>query len=103
MGPSIERNEGTQVVAQVSSVTEPYAPRLYAIGLTTTMLARDEEHALRKIGNALIARTMPNKSHSAAALSADSQISVEQIPLKSGFAKARDTSSEVNRAHFVRG
>lgn len=102
-GPAIERREGTQVAVQASTLAEVYDPRLYAIGITTTMLARDEEHALRKVGNALIARTSAGKSNSAASLSADSQVSIEQVPLKSGFAKARDTSAEVNRAHFVRG
>ena len=102
-GPVIERAEGSQVVIQQQTSSEPYDPKLFAVGLSTTMLAKDRDHALRKVGNALVASATVGKSHSAASLSADSTITVEEIPRSNGYAQARDVSQEVNRAHMVRG
>lgn len=103
VGPVIARDERSQMVPQQKTLIEPYDPRLYAIGVATTMLAKDEEHALRKLGHAMISRATEGKSHSGAALSADSMISIEEVPRSSGYATARDVSSEANRAHVVRG
>ena len=100
---TIEREENTQQVTGVPSVIEQYNPNLYAVGITTTILATDEEHALRKVGRALMARSSEVKSQTAPMLSEDSTIQVEEIPKSSGFVRPRDVSGEVNRAHFVRG
>jgi hypothetical protein len=102
-GATIKRIENTQQVVGVPSMIEQYNPNLYAIGITTTILAADEEHALRKVGRALIERTSEVKSGTAPMLSEDSTIQVEEIPKNSGFVRPRDVSGEVNRAHFVRG
>lgn len=102
-GPVIEREEGSQPVYQQQTLTEPYDPKLFAIGITTTMLGKDEEHALRKLGHAIISRATEGRSHSGASLSADSTVAVEEIPRSNGYASARDVSNESNRAHVVRG
>jgi hypothetical protein len=100
---TIKRIENTQQIAGVPSMTEQYNPNLYAVGITTTILAADEEHALRKVGRALMERTSEVKSGTAPMLSADSTIQVEEIPKSSGFVRPRDVSGELNKAHFVRG
>jgi hypothetical protein len=99
----IERDERSQVVAGQPMITEPYDPKLYAVGITTMMLAKDEVHAMRKVGHALLSHATEGKSHSGAHLSEDSTIAIEEVPRSSGYAKARDVFSESNRAHFVRG
>jgi len=103
IGPVIERPESSQIVHQQQILSEPYDPKLFAIGISTTMLAKDIDHALRKVGNAILSRATVGKSHSGAPLSEDSTITVEEVPRSSGYAKARDTSHESNRAHVVRG
>jgi hypothetical protein len=100
---TIKRAENSQQVVGVPSLIEQYNPNLYAIGITTTILAADEEHALRKVGRALMERTSEVKSGTAPMLSEDSTIQVEEIPKSSGFVRPRDVSGEINKAHFVRG
>lgn len=102
-GPVVEAGERTAAVPQAKTTIEQYDPHLFAVGVTTTMLAKDEAHALRKVGSALIASATEGRSHSAASLSDESQIRVERIPKSSGYAKPRDVSNESNRAHLVRG
>jgi hypothetical protein len=102
-GPLVKRDENVKEMPQAKQSIEEYDPRLYAVGIATTMLAKDEEHALRKVGHALINRIKTTKSHSGATLSEDSTVTVEQIPMSTGHAKPRDVSGEKNRAHFVRG
>lgn len=101
--PNIERADGTTPVPQAKQSIEKYDPHLFAVGITTTMLAKDREHALRKVGNALVASATQGESHSAAKLSDDSTITVEQIAKSSGYALPRDVSKESNRARMVRG
>lgn len=99
----IKRKENTQEVGSVTAEQEVYCPNLYAIGIATTMLGADEEHVLRKVGRALIARATEIESHGAPQLSEDAVVNIEQVSKSSGYARPRDTSSEINRAHFVRG
>lgn len=105
--PVIERDSRSQVVAGQKrfSDTEQQTFNLYAVGVSTTVLAVDEAHALRKVGRALIARVTDGGANSAAAsfLSEDSTVLVEKVPKSSGYAAPRDVSSEVNKAHIVRG
>jgi hypothetical protein len=103
VGPVIERDERSQLVPQQQSRIEPYDPHLYAVGITTTMLAKDETHALRKVGHALVSHASVGQSHSGARLSEDSTIVIEEIPRASEYAKARDVSNEANKAQMVRG
>ena len=103
VGPVIAREERSQIVPQQKTITEPYDPKLYAIGITTTMLAKDQEHALRKLGHALVAQGTEGKSHSGASLSSDSTVVIEAVPMANGYASARDVSNESNRAHVMRG
>lgn len=103
VSPSISRDEGSQVVPQQKLLTQRYEPKLFAMGVTTTMVAKDQGHAIRKLGYALISSVTEGKSHTGALLSQDSTVTIEEIPLKDGFAKARDVSNEVNKATFVRG
>ena len=67
------------------------------------MLAKDEEHALRKLSHALMSHATGGHSHSGASLSADSTVEIEEVPRANGYATARDVSNEVNHAHMVRG
>ncbi len=101
--PVIDRGERTERVPQAKSVIQAEQPKLFAIGVTTTMMGLDSTHALRKVGHAILSHTTPGKSHAGATLSEDSTIQVEQIPFSSGFARPRDVSTESNAAHFVRG
>lgn len=101
--PVINRETRSQIVAQQRTAVEEYDPHLYAIGISTTMIGKDEHHALRKLGHALIAQATEGRSHSGAALSADSTLTIEQVPFASGYARPRDVSNEINRAHFVAG
>lgn len=102
-GNQINRPDGTVPVNQMGTKIENNDSKLYAIGITTTMIAIDEKHALRKVARAILVSTSDVKSHSAGSLSDDSTIKVEQIPFGSGYARARDVSGEINPAHFVRG
>lgn len=99
----IDRPEGSQPVPSLHMQTEQYRPKLYAVGIVTTMLACDENHALRKVGSAISGRGSIAKSFNAPKLSEDSSVTVEQVALSTGFARPRDVSAESNRAHFVRG
>lgn len=103
VGPVIARDERSQVVPQQQTLTEPYDPKLFAIGITTTMLAKDQEHAMRKLGHALVCHATEGQSHSGASLSADSTVAIEEVPRSNGYTNARDVSNEANRAHIVRG
>lgn len=101
--PVVEKNESTALVTQSFSENEKYDPILFAVGITTTMLAKDENHAIRKVGSALINSATEGNSHSGASLSDDSQIQIEAIPKRSGYAMPRDVSNESNNAVFYRG
>jgi len=101
--PVIERGDRSESVPQAKSIIQSEPPKLFAIGVTTTMVAQDSTHALRKVGHAILSRTSPGSSHAGASLSDNSTISVEQIPFSSGYAKPRDVSNESNHATFVRG
>jgi hypothetical protein len=101
-GPVIHVGERSQVVQQQPVLVEPYQPRRFAVGIVTTMIARDELHALRKVGNALIDKGSTTISHAGAALSEDSQVTIEEVPLSSGFARARSAEGEATRAHVIR-
>jgi len=101
--PLIKRTDGTPTVKQMSTGQEKYDPNLYAVGITTTMIGKDEQHALRKVGNAILASATDGKSHSAAELSEDATVTVERIPFQSGYAMPRDVTNESNKPHFVRG
>lgn len=98
----IERETRTQEIGHQKRIIERYDPKLYAVGVVTTMVAKDPEHALRKVGRALI-NDATGLSHAGASLSEDSTVTVEHIPFSSGYALPRDVSSEVNPASFVRG
>lgn len=101
--PIVKRREGMAEIQQSQMCQEKYDPKKYAVGITTTMVAKDEQHALRKVAHAILVSATDGKAHSAAALSDDATVVVEQIPLPSGYAMPRDASTESNRAHFVRG
>lgn len=104
----IERPERSQEVfnspqaAPIVSAEPAYDPRCYAVGIATTVRAADTDHALRKVGNALLKRAH-GRSAAQASLSEDSTVTVEEIAFSDGFAKARDVSTESNKASFVRG
>lgn len=100
---NIVRPDGTVPVIEQSALQERYDPVLYAIGITTTMLGKDETHALRKVGRALIAHATEGQSHTGASLSEDSTISIEAIPKRSGYALPRDVSASSNPARIMRG
>lgn len=102
--PVIMRDENSQPITQFSpQLTEAYDPKLFAVGIVTTMLAKDSDHALRKVATALMNRATVGKSHTGASLHGDSTINVEEIPKSNGYASARDVSNEANKAHMVRG
>ncbi len=96
---AINRAEGT-VRVQTSHGATIGDMKVFAVGVTTKMIARDSEHALRLTGQALIARGV---GEGAFQLSEDSTVMVEELHRPSQFATARDVSAEVNRAHIVRG
>jgi len=103
-GPVIMRDENSKSVNQFSpQLTEAYDPKLFAVGIVTTMLAKDSDHALRKVATALMNRATVGKSHTGASLHSDSTITVEEVSKSNGYASARDVSNEVNKAHMVRG
>ena len=86
-----------------SQHVEKLDPLLFAVGVTTTMYALDQTHALRKVGRALIAHATEGQSHSGPTLSENSTVQVEEIPKSSGYAMPRDVTHESNRAHLMRG
>lgn len=100
---TIKRSENTQEVFGASGGPRGDSRRLFAVGVTTTILANDENHAVRKVGKALMARGGPVASVEGPKLSADSNVQVEEMSMSSGFSKSRDVSSQINKAHFVRG
>jgi hypothetical protein len=85
------------------SAKDSYNPKLYAVGVSTLIHAGDQNHALRKVGRALTEKGTAIKSSGTPTLSNDSTINVEEVPVSSGFSKARNVSSEINTAKFVRG
>ena len=98
----IDRGERSESIREVPTHIERYDPKLYAVGVATTMLAADQDHALRKVGNALV--NLTSSVHASGARLADgSTVTVEEISKSSGVARPRDVSHESNRAHFVRG
>ncbi len=99
----VASEEGSRPIPSQPTSIEKYDPNLYAIGITTTMMAKDEQHALRKLGASILASCSEGKSHHASSLSDDSVIQIEQISKKSGYAMPRDVSIESNSASFVRG
>ncbi len=101
--PVIERGERTESVPQGKTIIDDVPLQMFAVGISTRMPARDSVHALRKVGHAIVSSTLPDKSHSGASLSEDATVTVEQIPFASGYARPRDVSNEINRAHVVRG
>lgn len=102
--PVIMRDANSQTITQFSpQLTEAYDPKLFAVGIVTTMLAKDSDHALRKVATALMNRATVGKSHTGASLHDDSTINIEEIPKSNGYASSRDVSSEINKAHMVRG
>lgn len=104
IGPVVGTSEGSKFVQQAPGPTEPYEPSLFAVGLSTTMIGKDEDHVLRKVGHALISKATQGGIHSSGAkLSEGSTLVIERVPLSSGYASARDVSAEINRAQFVRG
>jgi len=100
---TIKRAENTEQVHGLSAGVRGDARKLYAVGVTTTILANDEDHAVMKVGKALISRVSKIKSVEGPKLSANSVLQVEEIAMSSGYATARDVGSESNKAHFVRG
>lgn len=100
--PNIKRDDNTYKASEASCYNEKYDPNLYAIGLSTSTLAKDENHALRKIGNALLAKGGHVQS-GCGSLSNDSILTIEQIPLNSGYAMPRDVKNEALKASIVRG
>jgi len=99
---TIERNEGTQEFPYPPQEIERYDPKVFAVGLATMVRARDGDHALRKVGRALINST-DGHSHAGAALSENSTLTIEEIPKPSGYAMPRDVTNEVNEPRFFRG
>ena len=73
----------------------------YAVAVATTMYGMNKDHALRKVGKALINSTIDVKSIAGPYLSDDSTVSIEEISKRTGYSSARDTSIEANEAHFV--
>lgn len=101
--PVVMRDEGSVDVKQLTpQLTEAYDPKLFAVGITTTMLAKDTDHALRKVATALMNRATVGKSHTGAQLHENSTVVIEEVPKSSGYASARDVSNEINRAHIFR-
>jgi phenylpyruvate tautomerase PptA (4-oxalocrotonate tautomerase family) len=76
--------------------------RQYAVGISTIITAEDEAAALRKVGHALI-NDQVSLSTTGASLPSSTTIIIEEVAKKSGYATARDVSTEKNRASFVRG
>lgn len=102
--PVIERDERSEVVSQAPKIerAKDYEPRLFAIGVSTTMVAQDANHAIRKTGAALSSSTLDVASYSGPRLSDDATVTVEEIPFRSGYATPRDQSNSATRAHIFR-
>ena len=99
--PTIQRADGTVTVQTSHGATIADSLKRFAIGISTTILAVDAEHAIRSAGRAVMNYGTDNAT--GPKLSEDSTVMVEEISGPSHFAKARDTSAEVNKAHIVRG
>jgi hypothetical protein len=98
----VETNEGSKVIPHQSAQIEQVEMKRFAIGITTTMTALDQDHALRRVAGALVNSTVEH-SKGGAKLSEDSVVLIEEVGFSSGYAMPRDVSNEVNRANFVRG
>ena len=102
VAPVIDRGTRQETVRQSDAPIEQYDPHLYAVGLTTTMLAKDEMRAIRKVARALLADALQGH-RSGPSLSEESTLTVERISMRSGYAMPRDVSSEINDAKIMRG
>lgn len=99
--PTIQRPDGSVVVSTSHGATIAEHLKKFAVGISTTILATDADHAIRSTGRAVMNYGVDNST--GPKLSEDSTVMVEEVSEPSHFAKARDVSAEVNKAHFVRG
>lgn len=98
----MQRPDGSVPVPQ-QSASRVDLP-LFAVGCATSIRARDESHALRRVGSALMASGAPKTAAERGAQLPDgAQILVEQISEATGIAMPRDVSTLKVRAHIVRG
>ena len=104
-GQVVKRAEGSKKVLQSNSMKDlsEYNPKIYAIGISTTIVAADQSHAMRKLGSYLTISNTLGGSKSNSPLSENSKILIEEVAKSSGFAMPRDVSNGAERAHMVRG
>ena len=102
-GPLVKQHGEVKEISQENHGGDKYSPNCYAVGITTTMLAKDEEHALRKVGHAIVSSATGVDSHAGAKLSSGATVVIEKLAKSTGFAMPRDVSSETNNARMVRG
>jgi hypothetical protein len=95
-------DEGSKVIPYQNKPVDSEPMKRFAIGITTTMTATDQNHALRKVAGALVNSTVDH-SKGGAKLSEDSVVLIEEVGFSSGYAMPRDVSNEANTAQFVRG
>lgn len=100
--PVIKQGEETKIVQQ-GTIADQLETKLFAIALSTKLIAFDEDHALRKLGKILINTGLHIKPTNAPLLSEKSKLIIEHIAGQSGYALPRDVSEQINTAHFVRG
>lgn len=80
-----------------------YNPNIYGVCVSATIVAKDEDHALRKMGSGIVSLGSTGFSHRSNANAEDFNIKIEAVPAKSQHSRARDVSNEINKATFVRG
>ena len=100
--PIIMREGGSEMVGQSHEATIADGFKKYAIGLATSVLARSESHALRKLA-ATLADISIEEGGTGRKLSDGSTLTIEELSVNSGYATARDVTNEINNLHFVRG
>lgn len=83
--------------------SKEYLPKIFSIGIATTIVASDEKHAMRKIGSYLLAANTIGGEKTQSPLSENSKVMIEEVAKSSGFALPRDVSNESNRAMIFRG
>jgi hypothetical protein len=99
----IAREEGTEEIGYQPKEIERFDPKWFAVGLATVVRAKDADHAIRKVGHALVNQISGDKSREGAYLSENSILTVEEVSKPSGYAMPRDVSKESQKATFVRG
>jgi hypothetical protein len=91
-----------KVVDQVPGKAPEQEYHRYSVGMSLNITGVNENHILRKLGTCFT--SMGSLDHrETASLPEGATLTIEEVPMKSGYAAPRDVTHEINKPTFVRG